>query len=47
MTLGRELWVLDEQIKVVDDMIDFRSLAESSRCYAHLMAVDDMNDFGS
>ena len=36
-----------EQLRVVDDMNDFRSWDEGSRCYKQLKVVDDMNELES
>ena len=31
----------------MDDINDFASCAQASKCYEQLKVVDDMNDFGS
>ena len=36
-----------EQLKAMDDMSYFGSLAQGFGCYEQLKVVDDMNDLGS
>ena len=38
---------LCHELKVVDNMNDFRSLAHDLRYYEHLKVVVDINEFGS
>ena len=48
MTLGRDLKALDfmKKLRAIDDMKDFGSWAQGSKCYEQLRGVDDMNNFG-
>ena len=38
---------LRAQHRTMDDINDFESWAQGSRCYRKLKAIDDMNDFES
>ena len=47
MTPGRDLKALDfmKKLRAIDDMKDFGSWAQRSKCYEQLRAIDDINYF--